>query len=152
MSAASLAGCLVDPAFERDLEDGDPASAVRLAAGSLTPRRRSVSASAAASDASLISSRSCSSGVRGDDGLALPGVVAALLEQGAGGLEAAATASIGAAESGALATVLTRSSCSARAREQDLALVGEVPEERSLGQPGPLGDLRHRGLSNPRSP
>ena len=30
--------------------------------------------------------------------------------------------------------------------EQDLALVGEMPEERPLGQSGPHGDLRHRGL------
>ena len=37
----------------------------------------------------------------------------------------------------------------ARAREQHLALVGEVPEERSLGQPGPLGDLGDRGLLEP---
>ena len=37
----------------------------------------------------------------------------------------------------------------AGAREQNLALVGEVPEERSLGQPGPLGDLRHGGLLEP---
>jgi hypothetical protein len=39
-----------------------PASAVRLAAGYLTPRRRNAAASAPASDASLISSRSWSSG------------------------------------------------------------------------------------------
>ena len=32
------------------------------------------------------------------------------------------------------------------AAEQNLALVGEVPEERSLGQSRPLRDLRHRGL------
>ena len=43
------------------LKTAIPASAVRLAAGSLTPRRRSVSAVAEASDASLISSRSWSS-------------------------------------------------------------------------------------------
>jgi len=48
----------VDPAFERDLKAAIPASAVRLAAGSVTPRRRNVSASAADNAASLISSRS----------------------------------------------------------------------------------------------
>ena len=37
----------------------------------------------------------------------------------------------------------------ARAVEQDLALVGEVPEERSLRQTRPPGDLRHRGLVEP---
>ena len=36
-----------------------------------------------------------------------------------------------------------------RAGEQDLALVGEVPEERPLREPRPLGDLRHRGLLEP---
>ena len=43
------------------LKTAIPAPALRLAAGSLTPRRRSVSAIAEASDASLINSRSCSS-------------------------------------------------------------------------------------------
>ena len=38
-----------------------PASAARLAAGSVTPRRRRASARAEASVASLISSRSCNS-------------------------------------------------------------------------------------------
>ena len=33
-----------------------------------------------------------------------------------------------------------------RAREQDLALVREVAEERPLGEPRPLGDLGHRHL------
>ena len=33
--------------------------------------------------------------------------------------------------------------------EENLALVGVVPEERALRQPGPLGDLRHRGLVEP---
>jgi hypothetical protein len=37
----------------------------------------------------------------------------------------------------------------ARAREQDLALVGEVPEEGPLREPRTLGDLRHRGLLEP---
>ncbi len=69
------------------LKTAIPASAVRLAAGSLTPRPRNAPASAAASDASLISSRSWRLGVGGDHGLALPGVFAALLEQGAGGLQ-----------------------------------------------------------------
>ena len=43
------------------LKTAIPASAVRLAAGSRTPRRRNVSASAADHEASLISSRSRSS-------------------------------------------------------------------------------------------
>ena len=37
----------------------------------------------------------------------------------------------------------------ARAREQNLALVGEVPEERSLCEPRPVGDLSHRGPFEP---
>jgi len=45
------------------LKTAIPASAVRLAAGSLTPRWRSVAAIAEASVASLISSRSRSSGL-----------------------------------------------------------------------------------------
>ncbi len=81
------------------LKTAIPASAARLAAGSLTPRRRSVPASAEARDASLISSRSCSSAF------------------------AAMTAW--------------------RCREYSR------PEERSLREPRPLGDLRHRGLLEP---
>ena len=37
----------------------------------------------------------------------------------------------------------------AGAGEQNLALVGEVPEERSLRESGPFGDLRHRGRLEP---
>jgi len=69
------------------LKTATPASAARLAAGSLTPRRRSAPASAAAKDASLISSRSWKVWVRVDDGLAPPGDVAALLKEGADGLQ-----------------------------------------------------------------
>ena len=65
-----------------------PASAVRLAAGSVTPRRRSASASAEASDASLISSRSRSSAFAAMTAWRCRGEVAALLEQSAGSLEA----------------------------------------------------------------
>ena len=52
---------LVVPLIKRSnaiLKTAIPASAVRLAAGSVTPRRRNVSASAADNAASLISSRS----------------------------------------------------------------------------------------------
>ena len=35
------------------------------------------------------------------------------------------------------------------AGEEHLALVGEVAEERPLGQPGGRGDLRHRGAVEP---
>ena len=60
---------------------------------------------------------------------------------------AGATASSGVAFAGAAATVLDEQLLQvAPAREQHLALVGEVPEERSLREPGPLGDLRDRGL------
>jgi len=53
---------LVDPALEADLEDGDPASAARLAAGSETPRAWSALVTDTAREASLMSSRSWSSG------------------------------------------------------------------------------------------
>jgi len=59
----------------------------------------------------------------------------------------AAAASIGASESGALATERTMSSCRASPPPNRTSrFVGEVPEERLLGQSRPLRDLRHRGL------
>src|SRR5207248_7007092 len=84
---------------------------------------------------------------RGDDGLPLAGVLAALLEERGGGVESGGHR-------------LDRGRCVRRVRhrtdelllerartaEQDLALVDEVPEERSLGQARSLGDLRHRGV------
>ncbi len=88
--------------------------------------------------------------VRGNDGLALPGTFAALLEQGTSGLQGRSDrvdrrGGIRRAGHGVHDELLQ---C-ARAPEQDLALVGEVPEERPLREPRPLGDLRHRGLLEP---
>jgi hypothetical protein len=62
---------LLDPAFKGDPEDSDPISALRLAAGSRTPRPRKVSASAVAHDASLIQLAFSELGLRSDDALAL---------------------------------------------------------------------------------
>ena len=132
------------------LKTAIPASAARLAAGSVTPRRRSASASAAASDASLISSRSWSSAFAAMTAWRCRAKSRRSWSSGAGGLEGRGDRvdrrrGIRRAGDGAHEELLQR----ARAPEQDLALVGEVPEERSLGQPGPLGDLRHRGLLEP---
>ena len=88
--------------------------------------------------------------VGGNDCLTLPGVVAALLEQGAGGFQCRGDRldrrrGLWRACDGADQELLQH----ACAREQHLALIGEVPEERPLGEPRPLGDLRHRGLLEP---
>ena len=132
------------------LKTAIPASAVRLAAGSVTPRRRNASASAEASDASLISSRSCSSALAAMMAWRCRGSSRRSWSSGAGGLEARGDRvdrrhGLGRVGDRAHEELLQR----ARAREQHLALVGEVPEERALGEPRPLGDLRHRGLLEP---
>ncbi len=80
----------------------------------------------------------------------LPGVFAAFLEQGAGGPQRRGDRvdrrhGIRRIGDGAHEE---RLQC-ARAREQNFALVGEVPEERPLREPRPPGDLRHRGLLEP---
>ena len=63
---------------------------------------------------------------------------------------AAATASIGANEVGRVDEGVHEQFLQrARPNEQHLALVGEVPEERPLGEAGPLGDVRHRRLLEP---
>ena len=85
--------------------------------------------------------------VRRDDALALTRERSALLEQSARGLETAGNrvhrrCGIWRAGDGAHEEFLQRP----RAREQNLAFVGEVPEERSLCESRPFGDLRHRGL------
>ena len=127
-----------------------PASAARLASGSVTPRRRSPSASAVARDAILISSRSLQLGVGGDDGLPLPGVVAVLTEQLGGRVERGRD---GAHRRRGGRRGLQRGDQAVLQRlrpgEQHLALVGEVPEERPRGQSGPVGDLGHGGLLVP---
>src|ERR1035441_2042006 len=88
--------------------------------------------------------------MRSNDGLALSGVFAALREHGGGGLQGRGygvdrRGGLRSAGEGAHEEVLQL----ARAREQNLALVGEVPDERWLPTHGPLGDLRHRGLLEP---
>src|SRR4051812_22358343 len=82
--------------------------------------------------------------------MAQQGVLPALLEQGAGRLEGCdyrvdRRCRVRRVDKGAHEEVLQL----ARAPEQHLALVGEVPEERPLRQSGPGADLRHRGLFEP---
>ena len=88
-----------------------PASAVSLAAGSGTPRRRSVSAIADASEAILISSRSRSSALAAMiDWRRLLWARRSSLNTTPAASSPAATASIGAAEEGEPATAVTRRS------------------------------------------
>jgi len=57
------------------------------------------------------------------------------------------TASSGVADAGAAATGSRRAAPElVAALEEHLALVGEVAEERALGEPGAGGDLGHGGL------
>ena len=82
-----------------------------------------------------------------DDDLPPPDGGRVLHELAAWAYRAAATASMGAAESGAFSTEDTNSAWNAsEPAEQDLALVREVAEERPLREPRPLGDLGHRDL------
>ncbi len=88
--------------------------------------------------------------VRSDDDLALPGVFATLLEQGGGGFEGGGDrvdrrGGIGRAGHRAHEELLQ---C-ARSPEQNLALVSEVPEERSLRQSCARGELRNGGVLEP---
>ena len=124
------------------LKTAIPASAVRLAAGSLTPRFRNAPAIAEAQGRELDQLAFAQLRVRVDDGLAPPGVFAALLENRADGLQGRGNrvdrrCAVRRAGDSADQELLQ----SARAPEQDLALVGEVPEERPLGEPGQRGTL-----------
>jgi hypothetical protein len=90
--------------------------------------------------------------VRGDDRLALAGELVAVGENNVSDLDQRRGHRLDRRQRGrgladlADQQVLQR----AAAREQDLALIGEMPEERSLRQPGPLRDLGHgRGLEPP---
>ena len=87
-------------------------------------------------------------GVGGDDGVALAGQVPAeLAEHGGGGGEPTGDGVEGAVLRGrpghAGHDPLLEEG---RSTEEHLSLVGEVPEEGALGQPGPGGDLGGRGL------
>ena len=77
---------LLDIAFKCDLEDGDPRLSGQARGWIVDPRRRNAAASAAASDASLISSL-LKLRARGNDGLALPRELPALLDESTGGPE-----------------------------------------------------------------
>ena len=79
-----------------------------------------------------------------DDALALPRIIPPQLEHGARSRQGLAHRFEGrrpsrSAGDGAYEQLLERS-CT---REQDLALIGEVPEERAFRQARPLGDFRH---------
>ena len=138
---------LADPLFERHLEDAD-ARLRREARGGLGDAARAqCPAAAAASVASLINSRSCSSGLAAMTAWRDSARSGISWRSSATASRPAATASMGAVPSGAAATWLTKiSSSSVRAPEEDLALVGEVTEEGALGEPGAFGDLGRRGL------
>ena len=124
-----------------------PASAVRLAAGSLTPRRRNTSASAAASAASFHQLAFSQFSIGGNDGLALSGVTTALLEKGGHGVERGGHGlDQQAVQSGTPATAFTKNLLQGAHAAEDLALVGEVSEERPFGQSGAGGDLGNGGV------
>src|ERR1019366_6812286 len=79
---------------------------------------------------------------RRDDGLTLPGEVAALLEYVARGLEGCRDGGDWGGGVGRVGDCVHEEllQC-AGAPEENLALVGEMPEKRSLGQSGTLSDL-----------
>src|SRR5689334_18037377 len=82
--------------------------------------------------------------VGGDDGLAPTGQVAPLVEDGAGRVEGGRVRLHRGHRRGRVGERAHEDAVHL-AREDDLALVGEVAVERPLREPGPLGDLRHRG-------
>ena len=104
-----------DPALERDLEDGDTrlGGQARGWVGHAAPAQRDGERRGQRGELdqfALLKVR-----VRGDDGLPLPGVFAALLKQRAGGLERRGDRLDRRRGLGASATALTRNSCSAPA-------------------------------------
>ena len=125
-----------------------PASAARLACGSPTPllaqgvgHRRGVVGQLGQLPLAQL-------GVGGDHGLALAGQVPAeLAEHGGGGVESTGNGVEGAVLGGrpghAGHDPLLEEG---RPTEEHFSLVGEVPEEGALGQPGSGGDLGGGGL------
>ena len=88
-----------------------------------------------------------------DDGLALPGELAAVVEERTGRRERGAHGRRTATRSRRLDHGVHQQRLEqSRAREEDLALVGEVPEERALGHTRPLGDLGHGRPVEPAVP
>src|SRR5487761_838002 len=135
------------PAFERDLEGSDPGpgSQGRTWLGDAALAQRAGHRRGECGKLHQLALLQLH--VRSDDGLALPGEVTALLEQGAGRLKGRAyrgdrRGGLWGVGQSADQEVLQFAS----AREQHLALVGEVAEESPLGQSRPGRDLRYRGL------
>ena len=142
---------LVDPALERDPEDGDPGlgGEARGRVADAAPAQRVGERRGERGELDQLALLEL--GVRGDDA---PGAAGRI--RGAPGAARRRPRAprrprrSAPPESGASATVLDEQLLQrARAREQHLALVGEVPEERPLREPRPLGDLRDRGLLEP---
>jgi hypothetical protein len=138
---------VVDPAFERDLEDRDPCLG-RQTRGWVSDAAPPQSVGERRGKGSELDQLALSKlRVRCNNDLALPGVVAALLEEGAGGREGRGYRvyrgrGIRSAGERVYEELLQR----ARAPKQHLTLVGEVPEEGSLRESRPLGDLRNCSL------
>ena len=135
---------------------GTPRSRPRRRGSPRARRRRAPAAprrAAPASVASLISSRSCSSGLAAMIAWRWRAKERRSLKIGPAGRSAAATSLDRGRTDGRLCDTLDKSRLQlGRAPEQDLALVGEVAEEGPLGQPRPLGDLGDGRFSKPRSP
>ena len=125
-----------------------PASAAKVAWGSLTPRWRRAAADRCRVVGQLGEFALAQFGVGGDHGLALAGQVPAkLAEHVGGGVEAPGHRVEGAfgcwrAGHAGHDPLLQEG----RSTEEHLSLVGEVPEERALGQPCSSGDLGGCGL------
>lgn len=138
------------PSIQRSnvtLKTAIPASAARLAAGSATPRPAQGVGDGRGQPRELDQLALLQLGVGVDDLLALPGLFVAVPEDGRGRFERRGHGidrgrRPGYARERVHQEVLERG----RAREQDLALVAEVPEERPLREPRPPGDLGHGGL------
>ena len=125
-----------------------PASAARVACGSPTPRSPQGGGDRCGVVGQLGQLALAQFGVGGDHGLALAGQVPAeLAEHGGGGVEAPGNGvegAVGCRRAGHAGhdPLLEEG----RPTEEHFSLVGEVPEEGALGQPGSGGDLGGRGL------
>ena len=141
---------LLDPAFKGDPEDGDAClgSQARRWFADAAPAQRVRERCGEGCELAQLALLKL--GVGSNDALALTGEFAPLLQESAGGLEGRADRFDGGDEVRRAGEPADEKllQC-ARAREQNLALVREVPEERSLREPRALGDLYHRGLFKP---
>ena len=142
-----LAIGVLQPAFEGDAEHGDArlrGQARRGLGDAAIPQGRGRTGG---QRGELVALALLELGVGGDDALASAGERAALSQERADDVEAGGDRVDRGGGLGRAGNALREPRLELiRAGEEDLALVGEMPEERALGQPGTVGDLGDGGL------